>query len=210
MPLIRNQMQAPEEEVLQEEQGVTPEAALSQDQASPEAAAAPQQNQASPEEQQAYEQVVLAGVKILYDKKTNGNILKMLQSAEPDEAIAQVATMIIVQLDKQSNGTIPETVILPVAAELVGEVAEMARATGVLQIDEAILGRAMQRTVLMLSEEYGVSQEDMQGLIGQFGQDEIQGMVAQQQQFAPQPGAPPSAQPATPPASPAPPVPQGV
>jgi len=154
----------------------------------------------TPEEQQNYEKLVLASLKVLYSEQTHQGIVKMLQSGDPAESIANVVTTIILQLDKKSGGKIPEEIILPAAAELVDEVAQLAGKIGI-QVDERVTGQAMQRMVMGLAEEYGVTPEEVQEIMQAIPKEEVQKMVQQQsgfsQQTQPQAAAP-AAQPAAP------------
>jgi hypothetical protein len=154
----------------------------------------------TPQEQQAYEKVVLAGMKVLYDKSTHAGIVNMLRSGDPAEAIANVVTTVMAQLDKKSGGKIPETVILPAAAEILEDTAQLAGKIGI-QVDERVTGQAMQRMVMGLAEEYGVTPEEVQEIMQAIPKEEVQKMVQQQsgfsQQTQPQAAAP-AAQPAAP------------
>ena len=150
----------------------------------------------SPESQQNYEKFVLAGMKILYSEQTHQGIVNMLKQDEPADAMANVVTTIVTQLDQKSGGRIPEEVILPGAAELLELVAELGQKTGTFQADERTLGLAMQKTVMNLAEQYGVEPADVQALLQFLPKDQVQQMVQQQQGFA-QPAAP-AAQPSQP------------
>jgi len=139
---------------------------------------------------------------VLFRSQTHAGIVNMLRSGDPAEAIANVVTTVMVQLDKKSNGRVPETVILPAAAELVGEVAQLAGKIG-LQVDERVVGQAMQRMLVTLADEYGVSEQEIQELMQSVGPDQAKQYATQQSGFnqtaqpAEQPAAP-AAQPAAP------------
>lgn len=145
----------------------------------------------TPEMQQIFERVVLAGMSVLYSEKTHAGIVNMLRSGDPAEAIANVVTTVMVQLDKKSNGQIPETVILPASADILADVVELAKRIGI-QVDENVIGKAMQQVIMSLAEEYGVAPEDVQELVQSVPQDQIQQMV-QQQSAQPKPAAQPAA-----------------
>ena len=83
----------------------------------------------SPEEQDAYDKVIMAAMKVLFEnEETNNTIIKQLKAGAktPAKALADVATMLIVQLDQQSGGKIPETVILPASGEILEQVSDLA------------------------------------------------------------------------------------
>ena len=148
----------------------------------------PGTEQATPEEQQAYEKVVLAGMSVLYDDKTRDKVLTAIKSGgdDPAKALAKMAQMIITQLDEKSKGTIPETVLLPAAAEILEHTAELAQVAGIAQVDDATLGQAGQHLVWALGEQYGVDEEELMALVESLKPEQIRSMVEQQSKYAPQ------------------------
>lgn len=139
---------------------------------------------ATPEEQAAYERVVLAGMKVLYSQETHQNIVQMLGQGEPAEAMATAVTIVMSQLDERSGGKIPEVVIFPAAAELLGQVAEIAEAAKVAQVDDRVVARAMQILVVKLADQYGIDPADAQALVQSVEPEQLQQIVAEQQQIA--------------------------
>lgn len=142
--------------------------------------------QASPEEQAAYEKFVLAAGKVLYSQGTHESIMKMLQQGDPAEAMAQAVTLIVTQLDKKSGGKVPDSIILPAAAEILGLVAELAEKAKLFTADDRLLARAAQIMVLHLAEQYGVNPKDAQALLQSVNPAELQQIVSQQSQLASQ------------------------
>lgn len=139
----------------------------------------------SPEEQDAYDRVVSAGMHILYDDQTHDGVMKMLQAGEknPAQAMANVVTMMVTQLDEKSGGKIPEDIILPVTEEFLPMVAELADKAKIFTPDDRTMNLAMQQTVQMLGEQYGMNEADIKEAIGKLDQGEIQKIVSQQQQY---------------------------
>jgi hypothetical protein len=174
----------------------TPPADESQQPSQPQDAGQPQGNEATPEEQDAYDRVVAAAGEVLYDDKTNPDIMNMLKSKQdnPAQALADVTSMVVIQLDEQSGGKIPEVVILPVVEEILPMVAELANAAGIFKPDDRTMNLAAQQTLMELGEHYGVSEEDIQNLIKQMDPNDVKNIVSQQQSLSaspdqPQPGA---------------------
>lgn len=163
--------------------------------APPTLGAAPQPNtqageQATPQEQDAYERVVMAGMKVLYDDSTHAGIMNMLRHGQdPAKALADTVAMIMVQIDQKSGGKIPEVVILPAAAELLGLTVELAQAAKIFQTDESTVARAMQLLIVDLADKYGVDPTDVQTLMRSVDPQQLKRIVAQQQQLS----APPKA-----------------
>jgi hypothetical protein len=172
----------PEQEGLPQDAQVQPQGG----QAPAAGAEMPGQDQATPEEQEQYERVVLAASEVLYNEKTSGPILQMLQEGadDPAQAIGQVAVMVLAQLDDKSNGTIPEMVIVPAAAEIVELVAELGQAQGLFQVDEAILNRAGQVMMIGVGEQYGIDPQEIQALMESMDPAEVEQMRAQQDAYA--------------------------
>lgn len=137
-------------------------------------------------EQQEYEQVVLAATEVLHDDQTNPGIMNMLkaQQDDPAAAMSDVVTTVMLQLDEQSGGQIPEDVILPASEEVLVMVAELAHAAKLFTPDQRSLNLAMQQTITKLGEHYGISPEDVQELIDQMDPEEVKKMVAEQQSYS--------------------------
>lgn len=162
--------------------------------------------QPTPQEQEAYDRVVMAGMKVIYDKTTHQGVMQMVaqQKDEPAKALAYATCLIVEQLDKQSGGKIPQTVILPAAAEIMGLIAELADAAGLFKADDRIMGQATQELIIDLAKKYGVDPADIQGLMQGMDKGKLNELVAQQGQFAqPAQAAPaqPQAAPTAPPAA---------
>lgn len=172
-------------------QGMPPQATPQAPQAAPVAPAAQEapmvggENPATPADQEAYERTVLAGVQILSDPKTGPKVMASLKSGgEPAKLLATTTSQIFDQIDEQSGGTVPEIVIAKSAAEIMQNVAEFANNEGVLQVDQAVLGKAGQYLLMNLAETYDIPPEDLQGMSEGMSEQEIQGVVSEQQGFA--------------------------
>lgn len=116
----------------------------------------------TPEQQQHYERLVLAGLKILYEKKTSGPMIQHLrQRAEnPAEALADTAAMVITQLDKAAKGKIPREVILPAAGEILSEVAMLAEKSSAFTATEEHKADAVQLMIMAIVQQFGVDEAD--------------------------------------------------
>ena len=79
-----------------------------------------------PELQEAYERVVLAGMKMLFDKNTNKLAVKQLQSMEGplSERLGKSVAGLLAELFRQSNKTMPPQVIIPAGVELLMQAAD--------------------------------------------------------------------------------------
>jgi hypothetical protein len=152
----------------------------------PTAPAAPASSGVNPQQQEAYDNVVMAGMKILFEnKKTSEGIVKRLKADKdkPAKALADTAAMLMLQLDQQAKGEIPEEVILPAAIELLEQTSELADSMGLFPIDDAVLNRAGQLMVTNLAEQYGTTPEDIQELMGTMNEQELQVIEQEQGNF---------------------------
>lgn len=152
------------------------------------------QEDATEEEQDAYARVVLAGSEILFAEETNAKIMQMLKDGAdtPEVTIARVAQLLMQQVDDASGGQVPETVILPAVAEYVEQIGELANASGTFAVDEAMLNRAAQEAVMMVGEDYGVEQPDLEEFMASIPEADMQQAVQRQKGYQPQQQAQPA------------------
>lgn len=147
----------------------------------------PQQGgeETTPQEQEAYERTVLAGTEVVYGEETNQPILRMLEEGaeNPPQVIAKVTTTIMVQLDEQSGGKIPEVVILQAAQEIAGEVAVLGTEAGLFQLDPTMENQVVQLVVRDTGSAFGVTEEEIQAFLATIPQEEQERAVAEQQQY---------------------------
>jgi len=143
--------------------------------------------QSTPEEQDFYERIVLAGDKIIFgNEKARTAIVEKLKvdAKEPAKALADATALLMIQLDEQTGGTIPEAVVLPAATELLEHVAELADSLELFPIDDAVANHAGQLMVGNLAEAYGMSPEDMQAMVDSVPPEAAQQIAAEQGNFA--------------------------
>lgn len=161
-----------------------PPKGASQEELAPAASAVanPAEEPATPEEQDQYKRVVLAGMKILYSKESSAQFVSMLKSGadDPAKALADATSMLIVQLDSKANGAIPDVVIAPAAAELLGLAAELAVKARLFEVDDAVKAKAAQQLLLSLGKEYDVDPKELQALIAEIGPERAKQMAAEQ------------------------------
>jgi hypothetical protein len=92
--------------------------------------------QASPEEQQAYEQFVGNGMKLMYSPKSFPQIVEILQPDEgqdPKEALATAASTIVmrvIQSAEQAGKPVPPDILLHGGTEIFEELADLATKVG--------------------------------------------------------------------------------
>jgi hypothetical protein len=141
---------------------------------------------ASVDEQESYEKLVVAGMKLLYDDKTHKKVVDMLrQGADtPPKTLSNVSMMVFSEIDKASGGTVPEMVIAQGVDALLEEVATIAQESGAFPVDEQVATQAREEMMLALGEQFGADDTDVQELMGSYSQEEIQQMKSQHEAAA--------------------------
>ena len=118
----------------------------------------PGSEQATEKEQADKDNVVMAGMTMLFEnEETSDQAVEMLKARadNPAQAIADYTMFLMDELDKQSGGTIPEEVILPAAGELLENVSQLANDADVFPVDQAVMSLAMQLLMEPLATAFG-------------------------------------------------------
>lgn len=109
-----------------------------------------------PELKKAYERVLQAGIKLMFDPRTREQTMQMIASpGDPVQKIAQGVGSVMLALYQQSNGTMPQQIIIPVALELVMHVVEVVREAGA-EVTDAQVGDAMEQTINFIAQKFGI------------------------------------------------------
>ena len=125
-------------------------------------------------EQNAYDNVVVEAVERI-DKQAP-QIIKMIQGAQGDKAeeAGKIVAMLMIKMDEEAGGDIPDDVVIPAAAEVGEQLAERLQAAG-MPVDNAFLQRGAMRMMADLGEHYGVDPEDVEDLMGSVPPEQAQG-----------------------------------
>jgi hypothetical protein len=141
-----------------------------------------------PQLQEAYERVLLAGLKVMFDKQTHELALRQLAGEGPvAERLGKAIAGLLVLLFKQSNETMPPQVIIPAGTSLLVRAADFLNQSGVEAVSQEDLGEAMAVMVEAVLTKFGV---DPQQLLNSYQQPAagpglIEGAQAPQPQGAP-------------------------
>lgn len=141
----------------------------------------------SPEMQNAFERVAVAGMHLMFDKKTNPMMLQGLDSMPVAELIGTGAVGIAGILVQQSNGTIPGEVLIPVGIYLISQAADFYNQTGLLEVTNEDLGNAVQIYIFEIIKKVGGDPDKMMNKIADFDSQKLQQAEAQVQTQAPAP-----------------------
>lgn len=95
--------------------------------------------------QEAYERVVLAGMKLLFSKETNKAAVNLLQNQDGDlaERLGKSIAGLLAELYRKSNQSMPPQVIIPAGVELLMQAADFIRKSKLEPINNKTIGDAM-------------------------------------------------------------------
>jgi len=147
-----------------------------------------------PELKDAYERVVLAGMKVMFDPSTHEMSMKAIQGPGPiDTRLARGVAALIGTLVKESNGTMPPPIIIPAGIELIAAAGDYLKKSGVEKVTDDDVAGAMADYVQIIFEQAGAQSPDqmrqmLQGTLG--ASTAAQPPAGPQAPAAPQGGAP--------------------
>lgn len=134
--------------------------------------------------QEAYERVVIAGMKVMFSKESHQFMLKEIQGQGP---VAQKLGMgvagLVLLLFKESNETIPPEVIIPAGVELIMQAVDFVRQTEMGEITNKDIGDAMEIMIQTVLEKFGVNPAQMEQMLNQYDNTNVD--AAAQQMGAP-------------------------
>lgn len=84
-----------------------------------------------PQGSEPLQRVVLAAMKLMYEEKTSGHIVRMLKGGNPAQALAQAGLFVMKVLFDLSQKKIPPNIIIPASLHVLKLLAELALASGV-------------------------------------------------------------------------------
>lgn len=118
---------------------------------------------------QAYEKVLAAGMQVMFSKESNKDAVNAIMRGNGPlakrlgESIAGLLGMMV----KQSNGTIPPQVLIPAGVTLLIEAADFLRKTGMAEINNQVIGDAMDAMVTAILGAAGLDSQKIAGFIEQ-------------------------------------------
>ena len=119
-----------------------------------------------PEMKQAYDQVLIAGKKMLYGKEAAQAVDSIMADDNipvPNKLGEGVANL-VVMMDNQGNGTIPKEVIIPVAVTLMFEAADFMHEVGI-EVTEQDIGEALKLMLYGVFEAYGMPADQLDKMV---------------------------------------------
>lgn len=113
-----------------------------------------------------YAVAVEAGVKLLFSPETIDQTMEYMgDGQDAPKKLAQGVAAIVGMIYKESNGTMPGQIIIPVGVELIGHVVEAARKAG-LEVSDADAAEGVAEYIKTILQQSGATPEQMQQALG--------------------------------------------
>lgn len=133
-----------------------------------------------PELQNAYERVVIAGMKLMFSKETHKLMLKEFERKGPiAERLGKGIAGLMIILFNQSNKSIPPQVIIPAGTNLLMQAVQFMRATKLENINNKDVGDALDVFIRTILKAFGVSTDKLTSLMDTYDQDGIEAVKQQ-------------------------------
>lgn len=142
------------------------------------------QSKIPPEFQEAFQRLVVAGMKFMFSPQSQQMIddgLQQDQQTPVGELIGQFVAGVMVTMLKQSRGAPPGEMLIPAGVELVIQAAKYVEKAGYRQVTANDLGMAIQTFIYKIVEQFGATGEQFDAVMDKMGSD------AQARQTAAQP-----------------------
>ena len=127
-----------------------------------------------PELQEAYERVVIAGMKVMFSKESHKLMLDELQKEGPvGQKLGMGIAGLMLLLVKESNNTIPPEVIIPAGVNLLSRGPDCIRKSEIEKMTNADIGDAMEVMISTILQKFGVEPEQMAEMLNQYSDENI-------------------------------------
>jgi hypothetical protein len=124
--------------------------------------------QLPPELQDAYDRVVAAGMKVLFSKETHASMLEQLEApGDMPTKLGEGIARVIVFLFNESNGTMPQEVIVPAGILLVLKAAEFINKSNLGKVSDEEIGTAVEVMIDSLFEQFGEDRSQLDAALAQ-------------------------------------------
>lgn len=128
----------------------------------------------------AFQRIITAGLKVMYDPKTNDMMAKQLkEQGDPAEIAGAGVAKLLGLLMNQSKGTMPMNAAIPAATVLLCEGLDFMEQAKVVKVDNEVLSRAMQSMSSTFLQMMGVTPEKFQQMLAKAQAGKKPGMPAE-------------------------------
>ena len=122
------------------------------------------------QDRDAYNRIVQAGTKVIYDKATFTELSKEIRQAQdPVTEIAEGMIGILGILYKQSRKTMPIPAMVMAGMSLLLDALDFAEQAGLVKIDKAELNKATTHYLNSLLPKFGLTPDKIDATLGQLG-----------------------------------------
>ena len=122
------------------------------------------------QDRDAYNRIVQAGTKVIYDKATFTELSKEIRQAQdPVTEIAEGMIGILGILYKQSRKTMPIPAMVMAGVSLLLDALDFAEQAGLVKIDKAQLNKATTHYLNSLLPKFGLTPDKIDATLGQLG-----------------------------------------
>jgi hypothetical protein len=133
-----------------------------------------------PKDKNAYDRIVLAGMKVLFSKNTHSQIMQGVKEAQDKVTTAADGIVgLMGMLHKESRGTMPVGPMILAGMSLLMQALDFMEQAGMVQVDNAVLDTATQHYIETLLPKIGMTPEKIQAMLGQ-----AQGIMADPEKMA--------------------------
>jgi hypothetical protein len=134
-----------------------------------------------PDMQEAYDRVVVAGMKIMFSKETHGVMLKEMQKEGPvAQRLGQGVAGLMLVMVKESNETMPPQIIIPAGVELLMQAVDFMKKTDLANPTNEEIGQAIQIMITTIMEKFGVDPAKFEQMLNQFDNTNVNAAAQQQ------------------------------
>lgn len=128
-------------------------------------------NNIPPPMRDAYDRVVAAGMKFMFDGSTHKFMQQEMAGGGPiDDKLAQGIFGLMTMLMGQSKGAFPHQLIIPAGIELMLHAADYAAQTGAAEVTPELMASAIQKFTIQLFDKVGVPEPKLMAGIAKIGQ----------------------------------------
>jgi polyhydroxyalkanoate synthesis regulator phasin len=137
--------------------------------------------QIPPDMQEAYDRVVVAGMKLMFSKETHRIMLKEMQKQGPlSQRLGRGVAGLMLIMVKESNNTMPPQIIIPAGIELMMQAVDFMKKTDMANPTNEEIGQAMQIMITTIMEKFGVDPAKFEQMLNQFDNTNVDAAMQQQ------------------------------
>lgn len=124
--------------------------------------------------QEAYERVVVAGMKIMYSKESHRVMLEEIKRPGPmGQRLGKGITGLMLLIIKESNNTVPPAVIIPAGIKLLMETVDFLRKTGIADPTNEEIGQGVEIFITSILQQFGADPAKLENALNQFSNENI-------------------------------------